>query len=72
MTTFFTLTLPVSAQCRIIIHEIRTTMLLHSKLVPVKMCGLAHAIEQAGLPWPGLPPYSNPAGESLMGIIPMG
>ena len=47
------------------------TMMLHSKLFPVKMCGLAHTIEQAELPWPGLPPYSNSAGESLMGIIPL-
>ena len=37
------------------------------------MCSLTHAIGQAGLPWPGLPPYtlfSNAAVEGLMGIIP--
>ena len=50
--------------------QIGHTMWQHTKLLPVYMCSLALAIEQAGLPWPGWPPYSNPAGESPWGSSP--
>ena len=62
----------LSSKCTVplTIHKI---LLIHRKLFPVKMCCHAQTIEQTGLPWPGIPPtYSDPAGESLKGIIPMG
>ena len=34
----------------------------HNNLLSVYMCSLALALEQAGLVWPGWPPYTRPKG----------